>query len=69
MIARLIGKMAPAPRPWIPRNRIRCHISDDRLHSSEPRRKIPTPIIIIGRRPNWSDSLPYIGPVIVLVSR
>ena len=27
MTARAIGKRAPAPRPWMPRNRISCHIS------------------------------------------
>ena len=58
MTARLIGKSAPAPRPWMPRNRISCHISWDRPDSSEPNRNRLMPIISIGRRPNWSESLP-----------
>ncbi len=58
MTASAMGKMAPAPRPWMPRNRMSCHISCERAHSSDPMRKRLTPIMIIGRRPNWSDSLP-----------
>ena len=58
MTASEIGKIAPAPSPWRPRKTMSCHISWLRPQSSEPRRKRLTPIIIIGRRPNWSDSFP-----------
>ena len=58
MTARLIGKSDPAPRPWMPRKRTSCHIVCDRPERSDPKRKMLTPIISIGRRPNWSESFP-----------
>ena len=36
-----------------------CHISWDSAQRNDPNRKRLTPIISIGRRPNWSDSFPY----------
>ena len=51
MIASATGNSAPAPRPWMPRNRMNCHISCDSPHSAEPTRKIETPMRKMGRRP------------------
>ena len=67
--ASAIGNSAPAPRPWIPRAPIRCHISCERPASNDPTMKMPIPNRKIGRRPNRSDSFPYSGPLIVEVSR
>ena len=58
MTASATGKSAPAPRPWMPRNRMNCHISCDRLHSTEPIRKMLTPMVKMIRRPKMSDSFP-----------
>ena len=69
MIASETGKSAPAPSPWIPRKRMNCHIWPEMAHSSEPSRKMLTPIMKMIRRPNRSDSLPYSGPLTVAVSR
>ena len=69
MIASEIGKSAPAPSPCSPRNRMNCHIWLDVAHSSDPIRKMLTPIMKIERRPNRSESLPYNGPLTVAVSR
>ena len=58
MIASETGNSAPAPSPWMPRNRISCHISWDRPHRAEPIRKTLTPNRNTGRRPKRSDSFP-----------
>ena len=58
MTASAIGKSAPAPRPWIPRNSTSCHISWLRPDSAEPTRKSPMPAMKIGFRPYRSESLP-----------
>ena len=56
--ANATGNNAPAPRPWMPRNRMNCHISPEMLHRIEPSRKTLTPITKMIRRPKMSDSFP-----------
>ena len=46
-----MGKSAPAPRPWMARKRISCHIAWLRPDRAEPTRKMPMPIISNGLRP------------------
>ena len=58
MMASATGKSAPAPRPWTPRKTRNCHISWLNAQRSDPIRKMPTPIMKIGRRPKMSDSFP-----------
>ena len=58
MTASEIGKIAPAPRPWRPRKTMSCHISWLQAAEQRAEKEEATPIIIIGRRPNWSDSFP-----------
>ena len=58
MTARLIGKSAPAPRPWMPRKMISCSMFCDRPDSAEPTRNSTMPIIRSGLRPYRSESFP-----------
>ena len=58
MTASAIGKRAPAPRPWMPRKRISCHIVWLRPDKAEPMRNRTMPNISSGRRPYRSESLP-----------
>ena len=51
MTASEMGKSAPAPTPWMPRNRMSMAMFWDRPDSAEPTRKMVTPIISIGLRP------------------
>ena len=51
MTASEMGKMAPAPMPWMPRKRMRLSIDHDSPHSTDPIRKTLTPKSSIGRRP------------------
>ena len=69
IVASEIGTIAPAPRPWMPRKTISCHMSWLRPHSAEPARKMATPTNRTARRPNRSDSEPHAGIVTVIVSR
>ncbi len=59
----------PAPRPWKARNAARPSIDVAKLDSSEPSTKMPMLVMNSGRRPNWSDSLPYSGVVTVAAIR
>ena len=51
MTARLIGKSAPAPRPWMPRNRMSWAMFWLRPDRAEPTRNRLTPIMSSGLRP------------------
>ncbi len=48
MIVMPIGKMAPAPIPWMARAPISDGIDQAMPHSSDPRMKTTTPNVIIG---------------------
>ena len=51
MMASEMGKMAPAPTPWMPRKRMRLSIDHDRADRNEPSRKTLTPKSSMSRRP------------------
>lgn len=59
----------PAPRPWQARNAANSTMDVAKLDSSEPRMKMPMLVMNSGRRPNWSESLPYSGVVTVAAIR
>jgi hypothetical protein len=46
-----IGWTAPAPRPWIARNRMSCSIDCEKPHSAEPTTNTVRPNRITGLRP------------------
>ena len=51
MTASEMGKMAPAPTPWMPRKSTRLSMLQLRPDRNEPMRKIEIPMSSIGRRP------------------
>ena len=51
MMASEIGKMAPAPTPWMPRKMMRLSMDQERAHRNEPSRKTLTPKSSMSRRP------------------
>ena len=64
-----MGSTAPAPIPWMKRNRTSIPIDWESPHRSEPARKIVTPAMNTGLRPYRSASLPKIGVVTACISR
>ncbi len=52
----VIGRMAPAPIPWMARNAMRLGMSHAKEARIDPRRKSPMPNRIIGLRPSVSAS-------------
>ena len=51
MTASEMGKIAPAPTPWMPRKRMRLSMLQEMPDSAEPMRKIVMPMSSISRRP------------------
>ena len=62
------ARMNPPPSPWMPRAMMRLSIVGASPAPSDPTRKITTPEITNGRRPNMSESFPTIGTTTVEVS-
>jgi hypothetical protein len=71
-------KSMPPPMPWKPRKNMKRFIgstlsaeaiSGVAPQSAEPSRKITTPLIRNHLRPNWSESLPTMGIIVVEVRR
>ncbi len=57
-IVTLMGCTAPAPMPWIARNRMSVGMLHAMPHSMDPRRNTAMPKNITGLRPKTSASLP-----------
>ena len=51
-----IGRIAPAPRPWIARNAISAGMLQAKPARIEPSRKMLIPTRMIGLRPKVSES-------------
>ena len=51
MTASEMGKMAPAPMPWMPREMMRVSMDQDSAQRVNPRRKTLTPKSSISLRP------------------
>ena len=54
----VIGMIAPAPMPWMPRKTMRVSMFQAAPQSTEPTRNIAIPKNSTGFRPNRSDSRP-----------
>ena len=50
------GSTAPAPRPWIARKTMSDVMSHAKPQSTDPTRKIPMPMRMMGFRPTVSES-------------
>jgi hypothetical protein len=69
MLVKMLEKMNPAPRPWMPRKMINSVIPHARPQSTLPTRKIAIPARMNHLRPYMSPSFPTTGIMAVEASR